>query len=125
MAGYSSEVSHRKPDQGEDSDGSAVSFEESPDTKKTHQSTEECEEVIPAGKTVGESPPKHEDTFDLEKPFPSDKTLSEASRLCDSEVQTNTDAAGAAGGCVHVQIVQGTIEMQEVGSVLPKKLSRH
>ncbi|XP_024119901.1 uncharacterized protein LOC112141086 [Oryzias melastigma] len=117
LAGYSSEVSHRKPDQGEDSDGSAVSFEESPDTKKTHQSTEECE-VCPAGKTVGESPPKHEDTFDLEKPFPSDKTLSEASRLCDSEVQTNTDAAGAAGGCVHVQIVQGTIEMQETDALV-------
>ncbi|RVE60275.1 hypothetical protein OJAV_G00179130, partial [Oryzias javanicus] len=115
LAGYSAEVSPRKPDQGKDSEGSAASFEENLNTKKTNQKTEECEEVSPAGRTDGECPPKHECS---EESFPSDESLSEACRLCDSDIETNTNAAVTAGGRVHVQIVQGTIETQETDALV-------
>ncbi|RVE62159.1 hypothetical protein OJAV_G00154350 [Oryzias javanicus] len=115
LAGYSGELSPRKPDQGKESEGSAASFEENLNAKKTIQRTEESEEVSPTGRTDGECPPKHKCS---EESFPSDESLSEACRLCDSDIETNTNAAGASGGRVHVQIVQGTIETQETDALV-------
>ncbi|XP_011490841.1 uncharacterized protein LOC105357483 [Oryzias latipes] len=107
LADSSGEGSH---EWAKDSEGSVTSFEESPDTKEADRSTEECGDFSPA------SPPAHEDTFA--------SSLSEASRirLCDTDTEKNTDAAG---GRVHVQIVQGNIEMQKTDAVVSPMVGHH